>query len=57
MSRNPAQDFFTFILGGSLFGAGIFLFLNQVMVSSDGAFGFGRQNAALERKKTIACDA
>jgi hypothetical protein len=43
MSRNPAQDFFTFILGGSLFGAGIFLFLNQVMVSGSGAsFGFGR---------------
>ena len=50
MSRNPAQDFFTFILGGSLFGAGIFLFLNQVMVSSDGSFGYGRWGGSVMRQ-------
>ena len=45
MSRNPTRDFFAFLLGGGLFAGGIFLFLNQVMVSSfggGGGFGFGR---------------
>ena len=41
MSRNPAQDFFTFLLGGGLFSGGIFLLLNQVMVSSFGGGGNG----------------
>lgn len=39
MSRNPAQDFFSFLLGGGLFAGGIFLLLNQVMVSSPGGIG------------------
>lgn len=34
MKRNPSQDFLLFLLGGSLFSAGLFLFTNQVMVSS-----------------------
>ncbi|MCT0230538.1 hypothetical protein KQ306_06700 [Synechococcus sp. CS-1324] len=34
MSRQPSQDFLQFLLGGSLFAAGIFLFTNQVMVGS-----------------------
>lgn len=39
--RKPAQDFFLFLVGGSLFAAGIFLFTNQVMVSSGYGFGLG----------------
>jgi hypothetical protein len=39
MARNPAQDFLTFLLGGALFAAGVFLFLNQVMVASSGGLG------------------
>jgi hypothetical protein len=50
MNRKPVQDFFLFLVGGSLFAAGIFLFTNQVMVGSgirsltwgrsvDGGFG------------------
>jgi hypothetical protein len=45
MSRNPAQDFFAFLLGGCLFAGDIFLLLNQVMFSSLGGIGpggFGR---------------
>ena len=34
MARNPAADLIQFIAGGSLFGAGGFLLLNQVMASS-----------------------
>ena len=34
MGRKPAQDFFVFLLGGTLFAAGVFLFTNQVMVGS-----------------------
>jgi hypothetical protein len=34
MSRNPINDFIQFIVGGSLFGGGIFLLANQVMASS-----------------------
>lgn len=33
--RNPASDFLQFTIGGCLFGSGVFLFLNQVMVRSD----------------------
>lgn len=40
MIRKPVQDFFLFLLGGSLFAAGIFLFTNQVMVDS-GFMGMG----------------
>lgn len=43
MSRspsNPAGDVLQFTIGGCLFGAGVFLFMNQVMVSS-GTFGGG----------------
>jgi hypothetical protein len=48
MSRTPAQDFFAFLLGGGLFAGGIFLFLNQVMVSSfgGGSIGPGRLGGA-----------
>lgn len=42
MSRRPAQDFVLFLIGGSLFAAGIFLFTNQVMVGTGlGGFGIG----------------
>lgn len=40
MSTKPAQNFLLFLIGGSLFAAGVFLFTNQVMVSS-GLVGFG----------------
>jgi hypothetical protein len=40
MKRKPVQDFFLFLIGGALFAAGIFLFANQVMVSS-GLRGMG----------------
>lgn len=47
MPRNPAQDFFSFLLGGCLFAGGIFLFLNQVMVATPGGMGgFGRWGGA-----------
>jgi len=36
-ARDPAGDIVQFIVGGCLFGSGIFLFMNQVMVRSDGA--------------------
>lgn len=39
MSTKPAQNFLLFLIGGSLFAAGVFLFTNQVMVSS-GLAGF-----------------
>ena len=39
MRRNPAQDFFSFLLGGGLFAGGIFLLLNQVMVATPGGIG------------------
>ena len=42
MARNPAADLIQFIAGGSLFGAGGFLLLNQVMASSSFGFGPGR---------------
>ncbi len=41
MARKPVQDFFLFLIGGSLFVAGIFLFTNQVIVGSGFGFGFG----------------
>lgn len=34
MKRSPSEDFLTFLLGGGLFAAGLFLFTSQVMVSS-----------------------
>lgn len=37
---NPAGDVLQFISGGCLFAAGVFLFMNQVLVSS-GSFGGG----------------
>jgi hypothetical protein len=40
MTRKPVQDFFLFLLGSSLFAAGIFLFTSQVRVGS--GFGLGR---------------
>jgi hypothetical protein len=47
MDRNPAQDFLTFLLGGALFVAGMFLFLNQVMVTTPGGLGgIGRWGGA-----------
>lgn len=47
MDRNPAQDFLTFLLGGALFVAGMFLFLNQVMVATPGGLGgIGRWGGA-----------
>jgi hypothetical protein len=54
MVRKPVQDFFLFLIGSSLFAAGIFLFANQVTVSSGHGIGlgvlsgrqFGRGNAA-----------
>lgn len=42
MQRQPAQDFLLFLIGGCLFGAGVFLFTNQVMVGSALRFGLGR---------------
>ena len=47
MSRKPAQDFLLFLIGGSLFAAGIVLFTNQVMVATGNhaslwGFGMGR---------------
>ncbi len=33
-SRDPIRDFFTFLLGAVLLSMGVFLFFNQVMVSS-----------------------
>jgi hypothetical protein len=46
MSRsasNQAGDVLQFIVGGCLFGGGVFLFMNQVLVRSDGlAPGLGR---------------
>ncbi len=42
MSRQPAQDFLLFLIGGALFAAGVFLFTNQVMVGTGlGSFGLG----------------
>ncbi|MEB3200369.1 MAG: hypothetical protein VKK62_07570 [Synechococcaceae cyanobacterium] len=51
MRRNPAQDFFSFLLGGGLFAGGVFLLLNQVMVSSSGSMfgGFGRIGGGYHR--------
>ena len=40
MATKPAQEFLIFLVGGALFAAGVFLFTNQVMVSS-GLAGFG----------------
>jgi hypothetical protein len=40
VSSKPAQNFLVFLIGGTLFSAGVFLFTNQVMVSS-GLMGFG----------------
>jgi hypothetical protein len=40
VSSKPAQNFLVFLIGGTLFAAGVFLFTNQVMVSS-GQMGFG----------------
>jgi hypothetical protein len=40
VSSKPAQNFLVFLIGGTLFAAGVFLFTNQVMVSS-GLMGFG----------------
>jgi hypothetical protein len=34
-SRDPIRDFFTFLLGAVLLSMGVFLFFNQVVVSSD----------------------
>lgn len=46
MSRsasNQAGDVLQFIIGGCLFGGGVFLFMNQVLVRSDGlSRGIGR---------------
>lgn len=33
--HNPTGDFVQFLIGGCLFGAGVFLLANQVMVHSD----------------------
>ena len=47
MPRNPAQDFFSFLLGGALFVGGIFLLLSQVMVATPGGLGgMGRWSGA-----------
>ncbi|MCT0224296.1 hypothetical protein [Synechococcus sp. CS-1328] len=47
MHRSPAQDFFSFLLGGGLFAGGIFLLLNQVMVATPGGIGaMGRGGGA-----------
>jgi hypothetical protein len=42
MARNPAADLIQFIAGGSLFGAGGFQLMNQVMASSAFTYGGGR---------------
>ena len=42
MQRKPVEDFLLFLIGGSLFGAGSFLFTHQVMVGSALRFGIGR---------------
>lgn len=48
MSTKPAQNFLLFLIGGSLFAAGVFLFTNQVMVSSGLAgFGWGGRGAGV----------
>ena len=48
MSIKPAQNFLLFLVGGSLFAAGVFLFTNQVMVSSGlVGFGWGRRGAGV----------
>lgn len=52
MSRKPAQDFLLFLMGGSLFAAGIVLFTNQVMVATGNqvslwGFGMGRFGGGL----------
>lgn len=41
MVRKPVQDFFLFLLGSALFAAGIFLFTNQVVISSGFGWGWG----------------
>jgi hypothetical protein len=41
MVRKPVQDFFLFLIGSSLFAAGIFLFANQVTVGSGHGIGLG----------------
>ena len=33
--NNPSGDFLQFVMGGCLFGSGVFLIMNQVMVRSD----------------------
>lgn len=33
-SGNPVHDFLQFTIGGCLFGGGVFLFMNQVIVRS-----------------------
>jgi hypothetical protein len=44
MDRKPSQDFLLFLVGGSLFAAGIFLFTNQVVIGSGfPGLGYGRQ--------------
>jgi hypothetical protein len=44
MLRKPTQDFVLFLVGGSLFAAGIFLFTNQVMVDTGfSGMGWGRR--------------
>ena len=48
MSTKPVQNFLLFLIGGSLFAAGVFLFTNQVMVSSGLAgFGWGGRGAGV----------
>jgi hypothetical protein len=48
VSTKPAQNFLLFLIGGSLFAAGVFLFTNQVMVSSGLAgFGWGGRGAGV----------
>jgi hypothetical protein len=44
MARQPTQDFLLFLIGGSLFAAGIVIFTSQVMVGSEFQLGgwFGR---------------
>jgi len=52
MSHKPAQDFLLFLVGGSLFAAGIVLFTQQVMVATGSGvslwgFGIGRFGGGL----------